>query len=97
LLLAARELARPVAQAVAEADHVDDLVEPGRVGPAPGQGEWQGDVLGRRQGGQEIEGLEDEADAVTAEPGEAPLVQGGQEHVTDPDLARRQLVGPAAQ
>ena len=70
LLLAAGQLARPVAEPVAQADGVDDLVEPRGVRAPPGDGRRQHDVLLRREGRHEVEGLEDEADPVAAQLGE---------------------------
>ena len=47
LLLATGELGRPVREAVAETDGVDDGVEPLRVGLAAGERQRQRDVLDR--------------------------------------------------
>src|SRR5262245_306592 len=57
LLLAAGELRRPVRQAVAQPDGLDQLVQPRLVGLAAGQGERQRDVLQRGQHRNEVEGL----------------------------------------
>ena len=62
LLLAAGELARAVAQPVAEADGGHDLVEPGLVRLGAGQRQRQDDVLLGAERGDQVEGLEDEAD-----------------------------------
>ena len=63
LLLAAGQLGRPVLEAVAEADGVDDAVEPRLVGLAAGERQRQRDVLGGGQRRDQVERLEDEADA----------------------------------
>ena len=67
LLLAARELRRAVLQAVRQPDGLDDVVEPGGVGLAAGEARRERDVLGRGQRRDEVERLEDEADAVAAQ------------------------------
>jgi hypothetical protein len=70
LLLAAGELARAVGQAVGEADAVDQLVEPLLVDLAAGERERQQDVLLGGEDRHEVEGLEDEAEPIAAQPGE---------------------------
>src|SRR6266511_4190172 len=77
LLLAARELARPVAQAVTQADGVEHPVDPGAVGLAAGQAHRQLDVLRGGQRRQQGERLEAEADMIAlkrpdGKPTEAP-------------------------
>ena len=72
LLLAAGELARAVLQAVAEADGVDDVVEPRAVGLAAGEAHRQRDVLDGGERRHEVERLEHEADAVPAQRGQLP-------------------------
>ena len=67
LLLAAGELGGPVVEAVAEADGVDEAVDPRVVGLAAGDRQRQEDVLPRVEDGQQVEGLEDEADLVAAQ------------------------------
>ena len=67
LLLAAGQLGRAVVQAVADADRVDQPVEPLAVGLAPGDRERQQDVLLGVEHRQQVEGLEDEADPVAAQ------------------------------
>ena len=71
LLLAARKLGRLVPEPVGQADRLDEFLEPTRVELAPGDRQRQGDVLRRRQGRQEVERLEDEADLVAAQLREA--------------------------
>jgi hypothetical protein len=56
-------------------DGVDEVVEPALVGPAAGQVEREGDVLPRRQGRHQVEGLEDEADVVASQAGELLVAQ----------------------
>ena len=87
LLLAAGELARAVAQTVAQADRVDDGVEPLLVGLAAGDVQGQRDVLQRGQRRHQVERLEDEADAVAAQLGEPLVVERGQLGVADVDRA----------
>src|SRR4051812_32613716 len=70
LLLTPRELVGPVREAVAQADGVDHLVVPRRVGLATRDGLRQADVLLRGQGRHQVVGLEDEADPVTPQPRE---------------------------
>ena len=92
LLLAAGELARPVVQAVGEADGADDLVEPLGVGLAAGEVHREGDVLLGGEGGHQVERLEDEADPVAAQQGELLLREAAQVGVADEDLARGERV-----
>ena len=87
LLLAARELGGPVVEAVTKADDVDDAVEPLLVRLLAGEGEGEGDVLGRGERGQQVEGLEDEADAVPTQAGQALVVERAELGVADVDPA----------
>ena len=87
LLLAARHLARPVAEPVAQPDGVDDLVEPGRVGLAAGEGQRQQDVLLRGQRRDQVERLEDEADPLPPQRGERLVLEPGQLDAVDDGLA----------
>ena len=73
LLLAARQFAGPMARAIDESDGLDHLVEPGPVRLHAGEVHRQGDVLERRQGRHEVEGLEHEADLVAAQQCQLPL------------------------
>ena len=75
LLLAAGELGRAVLEAVPQADGLDHVVEPSRVGLAAGKRAGQGDVLGRGQRRHQVERLEDEADPVAAELRELAVVE----------------------
>jgi hypothetical protein len=77
LLLAAGQLGRQVAQAAGQAHHGQRLLRArlpfGRPSVLRDQG--RGYVLGRGQGGDEVEGLEDEADGVGPDPGEGGFPQ----------------------
>src|SRR3546814_3730484 len=64
LLLAAGELARPMGEAVSEADGADDRVEPALIGLAAGEVHGERDVLHGVQRGDEVEALEEEAHLV---------------------------------
>ena len=78
----------PVRQAVADAELVDQVVEPGRVDLGPGQIGRQGDVLAGGQRGHQVERLEDEADAVAAQLGQAGVVEQADVLVADEGVAR---------
>src|SRR5581483_403948 len=75
LLLAAGELGRAVREAVGDAQPTDQVAEPLPVDLGPGQVGREGDVLGRGQRRNQVEGLEDEADLVPAQFGEAGVVE----------------------
>src|SRR6266540_2698398 len=92
LLLAAGELARPVAQAVTQADGVDHPVDPGAVGLGAGQGHRQLDVLRGGQRRQQVERLEDEADTLAAQQGELLVREGVQLGAANEDLPGGHLV-----
>ena len=77
LLLPAGQFRRSMLQAVLQPDGLDDLVEPRRVGLAPGEAAGQRDVLRRGERRDEVEGLEDEPDAVPAQLGEPAVVEFG--------------------
>ena len=64
LLLAARHAGREVSRTVREPDPLEQLVGTPVCFPATDarQAKWRGDVLSRRQAGNQIEGLEDDAD-----------------------------------
>ena len=74
LLLAARELRRAVVATLGEADALDHRLDPVAVGLAAGELEAELDVLLRGQDREQVEGLEDEADRVAAQPGERAIV-----------------------
>jgi len=95
LLLAAGQLARPVVEPVAQTDGVDDPVEPRLVRLATGEVERQRDVLQRGERWYQVEGLEDEPDAVAPQLGEPLVVERGQLRVTDEDLPAGRRVEPS--
>ena len=66
LLLPARQLRGAVPQPRAQALRVHDGAEPGLVGRAARDVQREGDVVRRGEGGQQVVGLEDEADVVAA-------------------------------
>ena len=86
LLLAAGELSGAVGETVADAQGCDDGVLPVRVGGTVGQAGGQEDVLLRGEGGQEVEGLEDEAELVAAHGGQLLVVHAGQIAAGDEDV-----------
>ena len=73
-LLSAGQLARAVGEPVAQVQCVDDAVEPHLVDVGAGDVEGQGDVLLRCQGGDEVVGLEDEAEVVAPQGREVAVV-----------------------
>ena len=77
LLLTARELRRSVTKPRAQPDDVDDALEPLRVGVVAGEVHRERDVLARGQRGNEIEGLEDETEAIASDAGHLLLGQRG--------------------
>ena len=87
LLLAAGELVGPVGQAVADAQGGDDGVVPVPLRLAVGQALGQKNVLLGAQGGQQVEGLEDEAEAVAAHGGELLVLHAGQVLTSDEHAA----------
>src|SRR5581483_11264138 len=76
LLLAAGQLVRAVGQPIAQADGVDDAVEPRLVGVPSGQLQRQQDVLPGVEHRDQVVGLEDEAHLLPAHEGEILLGQG---------------------
>ena len=94
LLLAAGELGRTMAQTRAEADRVDDPIDPLAVGLAAGEREGQGDVLVRGQRRHQVVRLEHEADPVAAQPGQRPVVEGAELGGADVHLAGGERVEP---
>jgi hypothetical protein len=94
LLLAAGQLGRLVAEALAQPDSVDHPVDPGPVRLAAGDGQGQLEVLGRGEGREQVEGLEHEADLVPAEQGELLLGQLAELDVADEDLPGGDPVQP---
>ena len=94
LLLAAGQLARPVPQPVPQLDGVDDLVEPVGVRAAPRDGQRERDVLLGREGRDEVEGLEDEADSVPSQLGQRSLLERREIDVPEQHPSRGHLVEP---
>ena len=92
LLLAAGELGRPVRSPVHQADGLEQLTLPLRIGLASGDRQRQLDVLLRRQHRQEVEELEDEPDLVAPQPGELLVVQADDLGAVDLDRSRGGLV-----
>ena len=92
LLLAARELAGIVAEAVAEADRAQRRL--GAVEGVGAAGEFQRDrdVLQRRHGRDQVEGLEHDADMVAAEARQRVLVHAprgrGRRRASGPPVGR---------
>ena len=73
--------------AMPDAERRGQAVEPRLVHLGAGEVEREGDVLTGGEGGQQVERLEHEADAVTAELGELAVVELGELLVADPGLA----------
>jgi hypothetical protein len=67
LLLADRQLARPMAQAVAQADSAEQLAGTGAIGALAGKTHSQQNILERGERRQQIERLEDKTDPLGAE------------------------------
>ena len=97
LLLTAGQLGRPVGEPVAEADGVDQLVEPLLVGLLAGERERQQDVLLGGQHRHEVEGLEDEPETIAAQARERAVVEVGELGAVDHDGARGRAVEPREQ
>ena len=75
LLLAARELGRPVAAALVEADALEDVADDRPGQPLAREPCRQRDVLLGGQRAEQVEGLKDEADPFAAQAGERSLVE----------------------
>src|SRR5215467_702030 len=86
LLLPAGQFRGAVPQPRAQAHRVHDGAEPGPVGRAARDVQREGDVVRRGEGGQQVVGLEHEADAVAAQPGQPALRQRGDLGAADPHL-----------
>ena len=67
-------------------------IEPVLVGGLPAEAERQDDVLERRDRGDQVERLEDEADLLTTEDGEVLVVERAEVDVADDRLAGREGV-----
>lgn len=74
-------------EAGAESEDVDDGREPVAVGCGAREAEGEFDVRPRVEGGDEVEGLEDEADAVAPQPGEVVVLQAGDRTALDVHLS----------
>lgn len=83
LPLATGHLAGSVRQAIGDAHRLHHVVEPRLVGFAAREVERQADVLRCGEGRDEVEGLEDEADPVTAQPGEGVVAERAEFLVPD--------------
>jgi hypothetical protein len=94
LLLAAGELGGAVVEAVANANRVDQPIQPLAVGLAPGDRQRQQDVLLGAQYRQQVEGLEDEPDLVAAQLRELAVVEIAQLDAVDRDRSRGREVKP---
>ena len=87
LLLAARHLGGRCVAAIAEPDGVDERVEPLAIGASAADAQRQGDVLLRGQDGQQVVGLEDEADLAAAQQREVAVVEAVEARAGDLDPA----------
>ncbi len=76
-----------MAEPLGQADALHDVADQALVRPLSGQLQRQGDVLHDRQRGQQVEGLEDEADPVAAQLGQLGVVQAGEVGAADGDRA----------
>ena len=75
-----------------EADDVDHRAQPLLVGLGAGERHRQRDVLLGAERREQVEGLEHEADALAAEPGQLTVGQRSEVGVADVDAARRERV-----
>src|SRR5690606_29027605 len=85
LLLATGQFAGTVSETVGETETGDDGVEPFLIDLAARDVHREGDVLEGGEGGDEVERLEDEADAVAPQLGHPLVGQGRQIGVADED------------
>ncbi len=90
LLLAAAELVGPVVDPVPEAHLLEERAPPRQrvVAGHAVEEEREGRVLGRREGGEEVEELEHEAQVAPAESGQGVVRHGAQVLAQDADRAR---------
>ena len=79
-------------ETIAESEDANNLVEPGVVLLFAGDEERQQDVLFRRQGRDQVERLEDEADLLTAQQRQVLVVEGAKVGVADVDLSGSELI-----
>jgi hypothetical protein len=92
LLLATGKLGRTVPEAVGDAERADQFPDPAAIGLLAAQGQRQQDVLPRGQGGDEVEGLEHEADALAAHQRHALVIERAEVDVPEQHLPRGQPV-----
>ena len=92
LLLAAGQLAGPVADPVGQPEHVDHGLVAVAVDVAAGELEGEQDVLAGGEHRQQVEGLEDEADVVATEDREGCVVESFERHPGDADGPGGRLV-----
>ena len=99
LLLAARQLVGVVPQALPQPELFEDGLRPLLPLGAPdaGEHERQGNVLDRRQARQQVEALEDEADAPAPVQRALGVARRAKLDAVDPDLAAARPVQPADQ
>src|SRR5215216_5248130 len=88
LLLAARQLARIMPEAVAEADMDEPVLGAGKGIGGPFELERYGDVLKRGHGGDQVKGLKDNAEIIAAETGETIFTHAPEILPHHDDLAR---------
>ena len=91
LLLPARELRRIVRLPATKPHRREQLAGTGRVG-ATEELEWDQHIFHGRERWHQLEGLKDEAHALTAEASPAVLRQGVEPHAIERDVALRRLV-----
>src|SRR3954451_10815227 len=92
LLRAARELRRPVAAAVVETDAAQDVADDSAGQARAGEPRRQRDVLLGREGAQQVERLEDEADPLSAQARERPFVEAAELLLAEAHAALRRPV-----
>ena len=76
-----------------QAEGLDQVVAPPRVGLLTGKAQRQINVLARSEGGDQVEGLEDETDVFAAELGEGVVLQAEELGTANTDGGRRVRVG----
>src|SRR6185295_11285925 len=89
LLLTAGKLARMVALAISQPDPAKCAARAGQALPTAGRRgtgieQRQGDIFDRRRAGEQVEALEDEADALAAQPRQLRLVERGDIDAVEP-------------
>ena len=97
LLLAARQLRRAMLEAVGEPDRGDDLGEPAFVDVLTAEQQRERDVLTGGERGDQVERLEDEADALAAQLGELPVAEPGELRVAYEHRTGGERVEPGRQ